>query len=238
MQTETEPMTNSSVVGNLANPHDSKYKVENLQNDVRAGAAVDGVEISAFAQQEGLSLQAVWAKIRAGELAGRHFGDRFLVYRQTPQFDLTRGFDYPSSGRHRRVGASARDILASATDAFRATEDQPTLPPKPEHAGQALMALPENYGNEIALLLDHLSLAKEEHRELLRFSEESLKRVSAMAENIISLKDTIIGEKESQIDRLKHSLSEKEGSLNQLRQDVEDLEILAKTLSERKARRE
>jgi len=85
---------------------------------------------------------------------------------------------------------------------------------------------------EVALLIDHLSLAKEENRDILRFSQETMNRLTNMSDAILALKDALLASKESEIQTLKDKVATQELTLRQLRQEKEDLEMLARTIAE------
>ncbi len=83
---------------------------------------------------------------------------------------------------------------------------------------------------ELALLLDHLSLAKEENREILKMTQESIRKVTELTDTIVEMKDTVIDAKETQIIFLKDQLETREKEIRKLMQQKEDLEILAQTI--------
>ncbi len=83
---------------------------------------------------------------------------------------------------------------------------------------------------ELALLLDHLSLAKEENREILKMTQESIRKVTELTDTIVEMKDTVIEAKETQIMFLRDQLETREKEIRKLMQQKEDLEILAQTI--------
>ena len=96
---------------------------------------------------------------------------------------------------------------------------------------QVLPATTERVTNtELALLLDHLSLAKEENREILKMTQESIRKVTELTDTIVEMKDTVIDAKETQIMFLKDQLETREKEIRKLMQQKEDLEILAQTI--------
>lgn len=105
-----------------------------------------------------------------------------------------------------------------------ANESSGTLPVLSERSNDRIS------NTEIALLLDHLSLAKEENREILKMTQESIRKVTELTDTIVEMKDTVIEAKESQILFLKDQLDTKEKEIRKLLQQKEDLEILAQTI--------
>ena len=85
---------------------------------------------------------------------------------------------------------------------------------------------------EMALLLDHLSLAKEENREILRLTQDSIRKVTELTDSIVEMKDALIEAKQTQILTLKEQLDAKDREIRKLLQQREDLEMLARTMAE------
>jgi pilus assembly protein TadC len=83
---------------------------------------------------------------------------------------------------------------------------------------------------EVALLIDHLSLAKEENREILRLTHESMSRLSEMTDKMLDMKDSIISSKDEQMQILKQRLAEQTEQLRQVLREKEDLETLTEAL--------
>jgi len=85
---------------------------------------------------------------------------------------------------------------------------------------------------ELALLLDHLSLAKEENKEILKMTQQTIKKVTEMSESIVDMKNDIIEAKDTQIDSMKRLLDDQQSELRKLKQENEDLEMLANSVSD------
>ena len=83
---------------------------------------------------------------------------------------------------------------------------------------------------ELALLIDHLSLAKDENREILRLTQDSMARLTHMTDAILEMKDAVIATKEEQVAILKQRLSAQSADLIQALKDKEDLETLTQAL--------
>lgn len=115
----------------------------------------------------------------------------------------------------------------------------PDLPPPPDArrgaypaaSGGFLALTGERAGSpELALLLDHLSLAKEENREILKMTQESIRKVSELSDTIVEMKDAVIEAKDAQINALREQLQMRDRALKELRQHNEDLEMLTRTV--------
>ena len=84
---------------------------------------------------------------------------------------------------------------------------------------------------EVALLLDHLSLAKEENKEILQMAQKSLDQVKEITREIVATKDSLLEAKEEKIKLLEEKLAAKDKDLNKTKQSLEDLEMLTRTLT-------
>lgn len=111
----------------------------------------------------------------------------------------------------------------------------PPLPMDEDEEDRTLVAsVPQ--ATEVALLLDHLSLSKEENREILRLSQDSIARVTQMADTIVAMKDELLKARDEQIDGLRDKLKSREGEISRLKQELEDMKMLAATLSHPEAK--
>ena len=84
---------------------------------------------------------------------------------------------------------------------------------------------------ELALLIDHLSLSKDENREILRLAQESIRKITELSDTLVAMKDAVIEAKSTQIDSLKELLALRDKEIKTLQKSNEDLEILARTVS-------
>ena len=82
------------------------------------------------------------------------------------------------------------------------------------------------------LLIDHLSLAKEENREILRLTQDAMSRLTHMTDVMLDMKDALIASKEEQMSILKLRLSEQSADLTRALKENEDLETLTMALQQ------
>lgn len=199
-----------------------------------ADAQFEGVELSAYADQNDLTTADVWALVRQGELAARTQRGKVYVYDRALEDEELIAEEAPQAA----TSTSTRPIT-SAAPAF--------LPPLPtaSTATPASALVPQQPAPEIALLLDHLSLAKEEHREIIRLTQDSITRITSMTEQLLAAKDTTIRDREEQlasahdevemrdqkIAAMEQQMADRDAMVTKLRQELEDMEILTKTLS-------
>ena len=185
----------------------------------------DGLSIEDYALHHRLSSEEVWNKLRRGHLVGRTSRGKVLVYESISAAALA----VPGSPQSRSSASADGDLPPLE---FGATPQRYSAP-TPSNSAGSLVTMDSVSGpqsTELALLLDHLSLAKEENREILRLTQDTLTKLSAMTDAVVQMKDEVIKSKDLQLATMQQAIAEKERNLSQLRQDKEDLEMLNRTL--------
>ena len=185
-------------------------------------ASDDGIPIEDYAEKFVLSETEIWRRLRSGELLGRTVKGRLLIYPpESMDVDMAELPPLPEGYQSSpRAGASPE----RSSNFFGLSEDQTN-------------------GPELALLLDHLSLAKEENREILRLTDHSLRRVSELSDALVQMKDAMIiakdaelaalkRERDLEIARLQDKLAASERENKKLKQQSEDLEMLARAMAQ------
>ncbi len=193
---------------------------------------LDGLSIEDYAQRQGMTTDEVWNRLRRGQLVGRTSRGKVLVYESISAAALA----VPGLGSPGGATGSAQGT------SFRSSSDG-DLPPlefgasghltersSTHSSSMVSMDLAGPQSTELALLLDHLSLAKEENREIIRLTQDTLTKLSSMTDAVVQMKDEVIKSKDIQLAEFQHALAEKERNISQLRQEKEDLEILNRTL--------
>ena len=191
----------------------------------------DGLPLDEFARKCGQSEAEVWRRLRGGELIGRTQKGRLYVFEQEPQFDLIEeeAPKTPVAGHVERLDLRDLPPLPDASEAAAASN--PT--PGPTVRAGAYLALSGDKSStpEMALLIDHLSLAKEENREILRLTQDSIRRVTELTDRIVEMKDQLIVAKETEVELLRRELAAEKTRARRLAQQNEDLEMLARTMA-------
>jgi hypothetical protein len=216
-------------------------------------ASADGLTIEDYAAKYSLTDAEVWRRLRRGELVGRTVRGRLIIFVPPEAGAGQRGF---LTHLEALDGATvfAPAPLPASPEAAPSDEgpDLSFLPPLPDleapsagtgRAGAAVGPAGAAAGGfltltgertsapEMALLLDHLSLAKEENREILRMTQESIRKVTELSDTIVEMKDTVIEAKEAEVLALREQLAARESEIRRLRQQNEDLETLARAMA-------
>ncbi len=218
------------------------------------GADIEGIPLDAYAAAHDLPQSAVWAKIKAGVLVARSQHGKVYVYGESvPDFAPT-GTDRapPPSQTPSLAAAGLTNIVTAESNHQSAALPPPPLGASPaavssQGTGTQFLSLSGRFADspEVALLLDHLSLAKEENREVLRLAQESIQSMTAMTERVMLAKDQLLGEKDRllnhkdqlieerrlQMETLRERVQYQEQQLRKARQDLEDMETLTRTLA-------
>ena len=167
--------------------------------------------LPAYAAAHSLTEAEVWRRLGAGELVGQNRGGAMVIL----------------------AGAAVPTPISflpplPAQSGEEAPQLGGALAPAAPRAGASSLA---DSSTEMALLLDHLSLAKEENRDILRLTQESMRRVAELSDQIVLAKDQVIEARESELLALREQLLARDRQIGQLRQQCEDLEMLAKALA-------
>lgn len=187
------------------------------QDELKIEAAhLEGLTLADYATKNQLSESEVWKLLRQGELVGRTHCGKLIIYPE------------PTTG-------------LPPLEKARSSQADKNLPPLPhiqmersavETGGFLSVTGERSSSPEIALLIDHLSLAKEENREILKMTQESIRKVSEMSDSIVEMKDAVIDAKDAELHALKEQLKATDSQNAKLRQDNEDLNMLARSLAE------
>lgn len=82
----------------------------------------------------------------------------------------------------------------------------------------------------LAILAENLKISKQEQIELLKLTQESIKRVVDSTEKLIATKETLIEEKDKVIKSMQEKINEYTSTRSKLLQENEDLKILVQAL--------
>lgn len=180
---------------------------------------IDGMELSKAARHLGVSVDEIWRRVRNGKLVARTNRGQVMVYTDASTVVTMEGLPplpHAAEPEWMKSTSNARDSKTVRTEQNQISviSDQ----------------ISSSDRQEIALLIDHLSLAKEENREILRLTQESMSRLSEMTDKMLDMKDSIISSKDEQMQILKQRLAEQTEQLRQVLREKEDLETLTEAL--------
>jgi len=180
---------------------------------------IDGMELSKAARHLGVSIDEIWRRVRNGKLVARTNRGQVMVYTDASTVVTMEGLPpLPNS--------TAPEWTKSASN----SDDSKSVDMEYNQISVLGERVSPSDRQEVALLIDHLSLAKEENREILRLTHESMSRLSEMTDKMLDMKDSIISSKDEQMQILKQRLAEQTEQLRQVLREKEDLETLTEAL--------
>ena len=178
-----------------------------------AASLPDGVEITDYAKRHAITPEDVWDLIEAGQVICKSRAGKLVVYETVPSRSQV-------ESEHEGIEPEGLPPLPFA-GAVAAT------PPK--HVRRQTVE-PVTSMTEMALIIDHLSLAKEENKDILRLTQDSITRITQLSDNVIALKDELLKARDEQIENLRQQLTAKSVTIGHLKQEMEDLQMLASSL--------
>ncbi len=174
---------------------------------------IDGLELSEAARSLGISHDEIWRRIRNGKLVARTLRGKVFVYTDMSNIFAEEGLPPPPKTLTSQPAASISALNYQATPLPVVIDSQDRI-----------------HSQELALLIDHLSLAKDENREILKLTQDSMNRLSQMTDAIIEMKDAMIAAKDDQVKSLQETLLSRSEELVKILKEKEDLETLTQTL--------
>ena len=216
---------------------------ESTASNAQRDEDFEGRELRRYADDNKMTTEQIWGKIKRGELVARCHQGRMYVLENLDQLDeLLRKTDQesPAIPIERLFGADHVEVVPPSQEEIEGMADSEEdvfsafatdANEEENHGGGYLTARPLHHPPEIALLLDHLSLAKEENKDILKLTQNAIAQITSMTQSMLSLKDELLTTKEDQLNLYKGQLVDKDRELNQLKQEVEDLKMLASALT-------
>ena len=202
--------------------------------------ADDGISLSDYAAHSGISEAEVWRRIKRGEIVARPLNGKLLIWNETPQEahsqkEHTSGLALPNDPPTNPSPKSAKPLTDALPPIPEDSEIETSTLRTPTSSMQESAPLPKSGAGipttELALIIDHLSLAKDENRDILSLTQDSIRKITELSDVLIATKDALLEAKEFQIEALKERLTRREKEINNLKKANEDLEILASTIT-------
>lgn len=213
---------------------------------------IDGIQLETYATQQKLTHNQIWDKVKSGQLIARTQQGKIYIYHDVmPEFNFEDHGKTTIDTTHLQPAMEDGDTNTKQSSLHEG-HTLSGLPPLPSSAASfesksGFLGLSGKFADspEVALLLDHLSLAKEENREVLKLAQESIRTMTDTTEKVIVAKDQLISEKdkmlaqkdevisdkEKQLKLMQDKLDQQEALLRKAQQDAEDMETLARTLT-------
>ncbi|MDA9951141.1 keratin [Oligoflexaceae bacterium] len=147
------------------------------------GINTNGLTLSEYCNVKGDSPSSVWQKIRAGELISRAIHGRLKIF-DSSQVGHISPRPFGATAKNRAENAELPE-LPDLEDVAKSTAVSVT-------SGQVSVITGAEHGQEVSLLIDHLSLAKEENREILSLTQSSIRKITEMSEQLLEAKEQVI----------------------------------------------
>ena len=189
-------------------------------NDVE----IDGLDLETAAERLGIGTDDLWRRIRNGQLMARSLRGKVYVYSSLSHADE------PAAAIRDVRGATALPPISMTMTTEQnpaqvvLTRLQEGLPESSLNNSIAVV------NHDISVLVDHLNLAKEENREIIRLTQDSMSRLTEMTDAMIQMKDEVITAREQQVDMLNERLRSQSDQLRAALKEKENLETLARAL--------
>ncbi len=168
------------------------------------GAAADSepehLSLEQYASLKNISIEAAWTQVQRGQVLARFKDDELSIFLQEAP----------------RLNYSAPK------------PSQNMLMPLPQSNHRQQNQIVSNSPSELSLLIDHLSLAKEENLELIRFTQSTLTEMRQTYEAGAKLKEQAIAEAKTQTQLAEEKLAKALMDIENLKQQIEDLKMLEK----------
>ena len=161
-----------------------------------------------YAEQMQISQAQIWDRVRQGKISARVVEGEVMI-----QSEKNRKKSNNNKKEKNRPGASSQwNPPEIAMD---------SLPPI-----QETTQLEPDQGSELALLIDHLSIAREECKESLSLARKTVESVKSMSEQLLAAKDQTIESLRHDLKDFEEDKHKLEKQLAEKLREIEDLKML------------
>lgn len=186
---------------------------------------IDGLELSLAAKKLGITIDEIWRRIRNGLVLARTHKGQVFVYTDLQSSHVASELPPVPS-----TDAEGEQTYQTVLENQLHSEWNKGLTSRASNVDVHSLIPVQSHSPELSLLIDHLSLAKEENREILRLTHDSMARLTHMTDSLIEMKNSIIASKEEQMAILKQKIAEQSAQLVEALKEKEDLETLTQAL--------
>jgi hypothetical protein len=189
--------------------------------------AIDGMDIEMAADALQVDVEEIWRRIRRGDLLARSQLGKVFVYTDHAQFEVDQDrfsalpdlpFQKLQGARHERLAGNLGD--------------HPGVDIQLWDPGVSTSLVSTDQSYQFDELIRLLNMAKEENREIIRLTSDSMSQLSQMTDEMLHLKDQVIEARELQVRNLEADVRGTREEIQKLRQEVEDLSTVAKFLDQ------
>lgn len=182
---------------------------------------IDGLDLETAAQTLGIGVEDLWRRIRNGQIMARSMRGKVYVYAHVTQVPEVK----PLTANTAKID----ELPTPPSEEFQPSQIVLTQMATSVPDAQASSNL-EIANREISLLIDHLSLAKDENRDIIRFTRESMDRLTQMTDTMLQMKDEVITAREQQVEMLNERMRIQAEELRSVLKEKENLETLTRVL--------
>ncbi|MCX6117591.1 MAG: hypothetical protein NT027_08625 [Proteobacteria bacterium] len=202
-----------------------------LLGDMLLGPAIgdfelDGVEINQAAVDLNISIDDIWKRIRNGQLVARtHRGKVYVYsdYEKSRQLNSEQPEVLPPLPSEMLDTIESYNFSSSDLATSEVQSQDLSVHFDPNHEDQ-------DYKQNVALMIHHLNLAKEENRDIIRFTTEAMTKLTQMSDAMIKLKDSLIISKDEALEEMTRQVNQSSAELQRLARENEKLATVAKFL--------
>ena len=214
--------------------------VDETWDELPPQVAEDGISLSEYAANSGISEAEVWRRIKRGEIVAQPLHGKLLIWNERPKesnppVDRISDLAHADDSQPSQSPTSAKPLMNALPPIPEDSENETSTLRTTAYSMQESFPLTKSGAGipstELALIIDHLSLAKDENRDILRLTQDSIRKITELSDVLIATKNELIEAKNSQIEALKEKLAWREKEISNLKKANEDLEILASTIT-------
>jgi hypothetical protein len=178
-----------------------------------------------------IGIDELWSKVKSGQLLARTLAGEVRIYSSIEKSndDIAKiaNLPKPPLKKIQSKKIQSKEILSPEIQ-FDPTVIVATM----THSNEDHHASSNSSKGELAAIVHHLNLAKEENREILKLTSESMSRLTQMTDAVINMKDELIVAREAQLQELQSELKAQDEQIRNLLREKENLETLAQNLSQ------
>lgn len=186
----------------------------------------DGMTIDQASIAMDIGIDELWSKVKSGQLLARTLAGEVRIYSSIEKSndDIAKLANLPAP--------PLKEIQSTEIQSSEVQFDPTVIVATMTHSNEDHHGSQNSSKGELAAIVHHLNLAKEENREILKLTSESMSRLTQMTDAVINMKDELIIAREAQLQELQSELKAQDEQIRNLLREKENLETLAQNLSQ------